>query len=658
MGLSVSYQAQGRNDPCPCGSGKKYKKCCYLKQNQGGYDPAEKERLLGRFNQIVENYPWYNKWFEQIIAPRLESAKSQELATREVMNMIMEAAYFEEKMRGKRMAELVVARLTKKDPDKVALTELVAKTRYEWLEIQGVVLGVKMATTSLWSGEEIVIYEQSGTYQARQGMLLATRLIPCLDGWQMTGHATYLPEQVGYKFRRAKKLGVDPPPLTQTEYVDSLIGYGQKETRESELAEEARAANAQIDPKLRPGPEETSLTTQMMAEASRLDLPPVKRVRDVALQEFCEEWLDKPQKELGNMNPRQRILQERKERGNPIKKIRYEVETRYGGDSRDELYNEGLWHQKEGKFWEAIGFYAQIVDYAPQLEESYRYYGNVAAGLAYLSCYEEANILLKKALAIEPSYEMAARNLASLSDRQILQSEMPRNIFYLWQVTKQKWTTLPLPHKPGLEQVGAGLMWYLKLVGAGEITLKPKSGELSIGAVRRIGDGLRIDAGLPIAPHILVVLGENLGLTRYNLTKRLVELTKKGKSWDQINPERWAEVVTTWLSTYMPTREKEGDNWINPVARVLPWLAAQPEKRRWELGELEDILKQVYKMKKEERVVNIHALILPELCAFGIVTIGEKIKYVEVSDYGRELLAAMSDEAKRQVPREIWKLLE
>jgi preprotein translocase subunit SecA len=23
----------GRNDPCPCGSGKKYKKCCALKQD-------------------------------------------------------------------------------------------------------------------------------------------------------------------------------------------------------------------------------------------------------------------------------------------------------------------------------------------------------------------------------------------------------------------------------------------------------------------------------------------------------------------------------------------------------------------------------------------------------------------------------------------------
>ena len=24
----------GPNDPCPCGSGKKYKKCCYLKEKQ------------------------------------------------------------------------------------------------------------------------------------------------------------------------------------------------------------------------------------------------------------------------------------------------------------------------------------------------------------------------------------------------------------------------------------------------------------------------------------------------------------------------------------------------------------------------------------------------------------------------------------------------
>ena len=29
-------QKIGRNDPCPCGSGKKYKQCCLLKKTSGG----------------------------------------------------------------------------------------------------------------------------------------------------------------------------------------------------------------------------------------------------------------------------------------------------------------------------------------------------------------------------------------------------------------------------------------------------------------------------------------------------------------------------------------------------------------------------------------------------------------------------------------------
>lgn len=28
-------QEHGRNDPCPCGSGKKYKKCCWQKNHTG-----------------------------------------------------------------------------------------------------------------------------------------------------------------------------------------------------------------------------------------------------------------------------------------------------------------------------------------------------------------------------------------------------------------------------------------------------------------------------------------------------------------------------------------------------------------------------------------------------------------------------------------------
>jgi len=35
-GVTVRREGRkvGRNDPCPCGSGKKYKKCCLLKEMQ------------------------------------------------------------------------------------------------------------------------------------------------------------------------------------------------------------------------------------------------------------------------------------------------------------------------------------------------------------------------------------------------------------------------------------------------------------------------------------------------------------------------------------------------------------------------------------------------------------------------------------------------
>src|ERR1700689_2769181 len=38
----MSRKKVSRNDPCPCGSGKKYKHCCYRKD--GGDDPASNQR--------------------------------------------------------------------------------------------------------------------------------------------------------------------------------------------------------------------------------------------------------------------------------------------------------------------------------------------------------------------------------------------------------------------------------------------------------------------------------------------------------------------------------------------------------------------------------------------------------------------------------------
>lgn len=46
----------GRNDPCPCGSGKKYKKCCGLpgmkKHTVSVIKEGAQERLLEKIHQI------------------------------------------------------------------------------------------------------------------------------------------------------------------------------------------------------------------------------------------------------------------------------------------------------------------------------------------------------------------------------------------------------------------------------------------------------------------------------------------------------------------------------------------------------------------------------------------------------------------------------
>lgn len=53
MKKSFSKKNIGRNDPCPCGSGKKYKKCCLDKNHFSDIDffPEELERLITEFKQ-------------------------------------------------------------------------------------------------------------------------------------------------------------------------------------------------------------------------------------------------------------------------------------------------------------------------------------------------------------------------------------------------------------------------------------------------------------------------------------------------------------------------------------------------------------------------------------------------------------------------------
>ena len=68
-----------RNDPCPCGSGKKYKKCCL--NNDLNSLPANRKIPYSDVKQLEQFYDERNAWFDQELSDR----SSAEVAYDEVI---------------------------------------------------------------------------------------------------------------------------------------------------------------------------------------------------------------------------------------------------------------------------------------------------------------------------------------------------------------------------------------------------------------------------------------------------------------------------------------------------------------------------------------------------------------------------------------------
>ena len=70
----------GRNDPCPCGSGKKYKKCCELK---GSGKKLEASRFnVHQSNQAAQGTSRVSSlFFRQAMTPKPAEPKEEEKKT-------------------------------------------------------------------------------------------------------------------------------------------------------------------------------------------------------------------------------------------------------------------------------------------------------------------------------------------------------------------------------------------------------------------------------------------------------------------------------------------------------------------------------------------------------------------------------------------------
>jgi hypothetical protein len=193
----------GRNDPCPCGSGKKYKRCCLAKQAQ----PSQALyylRLSEAHNRLIDRLiPYATRIFgkeavlvamdEFLLWPEAEDVIGEEAFDRFgqlfwpwfLFNWENDSSDAEMKMpgpEGRTVAELYAEEHRDRlDPLEHKLIESINRKPYSFWEVLDVDRGKGMRLQDVLTGGQIEVQERSGSEYLQPGDLLFGRAV-LVDG--------------------------------------------------------------------------------------------------------------------------------------------------------------------------------------------------------------------------------------------------------------------------------------------------------------------------------------------------------------------------------------------------------------------------------------------------------------------------------------------
>ena len=205
----------GRNDPCPCGSGKKYKKCCLDKDMMRfretraaaeSFTPAERASALEKLFSFA-----CGSGFAVDREIALELFWGERLADRshEEIQTIIELPQIQVNFDtwylfdmdvedGKTVADFFLAQEGDRlSPAERAYLEKAARTHFRLYEVQEVETNQGFSLKDLWTGESYRVKERAGTQHFVQWDLMATRLMDVEhDAWVIDGGIYNYPPRV------------------------------------------------------------------------------------------------------------------------------------------------------------------------------------------------------------------------------------------------------------------------------------------------------------------------------------------------------------------------------------------------------------------------------------------------------------------------------
>ncbi|MFQ5644643.1 MAG: YecA family protein [Thiogranum sp.] len=198
----------GRNDPCPCGSGKKYKKCCLTKEVApvASLNRQKMRRTEGELVHILlkhadryygpeavaEAWDEFSLWSDVPMDPDSEPELDTAFLPWFVFNWIPdnaevdEANHYPEMQVAMHYLEQQGSRL---DSFRRRFIEEICSQPYSFFVVTDVVPGQQMTLRDLLLGREVTVQERQASTTLRNGLIIYTRIITLDDNSIMVGCA-------------------------------------------------------------------------------------------------------------------------------------------------------------------------------------------------------------------------------------------------------------------------------------------------------------------------------------------------------------------------------------------------------------------------------------------------------------------------------------
>jgi hypothetical protein len=175
----------GRNEPCPCGSGKKYKKCCFVAGSETTYTKGERDAALAALDRFVDGAFW------ERIASKAEgdfwadldparTAIAEDALLESTSELVFDFWLFfdHEYKPGRSVVDDYLDVTQGIAPGVRRYLTLARATTMRVYQVVEVRPGVGMTLRDFVTGEETLVAERSATQQIRRWDVLATRIMP------------------------------------------------------------------------------------------------------------------------------------------------------------------------------------------------------------------------------------------------------------------------------------------------------------------------------------------------------------------------------------------------------------------------------------------------------------------------------------------------